>query len=76
MSWLDRERDRLSRKAVERQNRGYLAVMRNRVVIVGDDDWTSQFDAADKLGISLYRVGQLIANGTLRAARIRHRRQA
>jgi len=60
-SWTD-----LSRKAVERQNCGYPSVIRDRVVIVGD--WTSQFDAADKLGISFDRVGLLIANGTLRAA--------
>lgn len=68
MGWLDRERRRLSKKAVERQNRGYPAAMRGRVRAVMDDEWVSQFDAADRLGVSMYRVGQLIANGTLQAA--------
>ena len=35
---------------------------------VSSGDWVSQFDAADELGVSTWRVGALISNGHLQPA--------
>lgn len=49
------------KKAIERQDRGYGLLAET----VEDEQWVSQFDAADILGISLMRVGFLIQGGRL-----------
>ncbi|MDP9403494.1 MAG: DNA-binding protein [Actinomycetota bacterium] len=67
MRWLDRERERLYEQAVRRQNAGYPSPM-GRVLSVPDEEWLSQFEAAERLGIGMFRVGVLIANGHLVAA--------
>ena len=35
------------------------------MAVVADEDWMSQFDAADRLGIGLGRIGLVIAGGRL-----------
>ena len=55
--------ERRREKAIERQNRGYYAGPLAETV--EDDQWVSQFDAAEILGISLLRVGFLIQGGRL-----------
>jgi hypothetical protein len=50
----------------ERAKRGYPERVGARSV--SDDEWSSQFEAAAALGISLYRVGYVIATGNLEAA--------
>ena len=59
-----REGSRRQRKAVERQNRGYPAALRSART-VDDNDWISQFDAADRVGVSMARIGFLIQGGRL-----------
>ena len=61
-----REGTRWYRKAVERQNRGYPAPF-SSARAVDDGGWFSQFDAADRLGVSMMRIGFLIQNGRLEA---------
>lgn len=58
------EGTRRQRKAVGRQNRGYPAALRSART-VDDNDWISQFDAADRIGVSIVRVGFLIQGGRL-----------
>jgi hypothetical protein len=55
--------ERRRTKVIERQNRGYAGLLAETVE---DDQWVSQFDAADILGISLMRVGALIQGGRLK----------
>lgn len=62
--FLMREGTRRQRKAVERQNRGYPAALRSART-VDDNDWISQFDAADRIGVSMARIGFLIQGGRL-----------
>jgi hypothetical protein len=50
----------------ERAKRGYPERVCARSV--SDDEWSSQLEAAAALGISLYRVGYVIATGNLEAA--------
>ena len=59
-----REGTRRYRKAVERQNRGYPAAL-SCARTVDDGGWVSQFEAADRLGVSMMRIGFLIQNGRL-----------
>lgn len=40
-------------------------VMRGRVAQVSDVDWVSQFDAAERLDLSMWAIGQFIATGRL-----------
>lgn len=56
-----RERD----KTVERQDRGYPSALARRVVLVGPDEWVSQFDAAAALEVSMFRIGLLVTNRKL-----------
>jgi hypothetical protein len=62
MNWSGRRHQ----KAIERQNNGYSAAM--NAVTVDDAAWASQFDAAATLGISLWKIGILIAGRQLVAA--------
>lgn len=39
--------------------------MRSLVEVVEDAEWVSQFDAADHLGVGVFRIGSLIANDHL-----------
>jgi hypothetical protein len=57
-------RHRLNR-TVERQDKGYPEPLRSLVPTVEDEHWTSQFEAADVLGLSLMRIGFLIQSGQL-----------
>lgn len=66
-------RESRRRKAIERQNRGYAGLLAETVE---DEQWVSQFDAADILGISLLRVGFLIQGGAWSRSTIRRYRQA
>lgn len=52
-------------KAVERQDRGYPGVLGQSVSVVDDDEWVSQFAAADRLGITVGRVGLIISGRRL-----------
>lgn len=58
---------RRRRKALDRQNRGYPGALGGSVPVVGDEDWVSQFDAAERLGVGLGRIGLLIQGGRLNA---------
>lgn len=49
---------------MDRQNGGYLAAF-SSARRVDDGDWVSQFDAADRLGVSMMRIGFLTQNGRL-----------
>lgn len=49
----------------ERQAKGYPEPMRRSVRIVPSDEWASQMEAAERLGISVLRVGALVDAGTL-----------
>lgn len=50
----------------ERARRGYPDHM--DVPVVPDGEWVSQFDAARELGVNVFRIGALIANGHLEPA--------
>lgn len=52
---------RRRRTAEERAAKGYPRVMGN-IAVVEDQDWMSQFDAAEALHCSAFRIGSLIAN--------------
>ena len=56
---------RRKQKAVERQDRGYPGPLGRSVPVVADHDWVSQFDAADRLGIGVGRIGLVIQGGRL-----------
>jgi hypothetical protein len=60
--------DRRYAKALERQDRGYQGALRGRAVSTDDEGWVSQFDGAEQLGVSLFRIGLLIASGVLEPA--------
>ena len=51
-------------KAEQRASKGYPGVMRGSgtIVQVQGSDWMSQFDAAEALNVSVFRIGHLIAN--------------
>jgi hypothetical protein len=59
---------RQRRRAEERAATGYPTMMAGRVVVVPDNEWMNQFDAASALGVSVLRIGSLIANEHLVAA--------
>lgn len=48
------------------ESRGYSGAISR--VVVSNDEWVSQYDSADVLGIGLCRIGLLIANGHFVAA--------
>jgi len=50
---------------VERQDAGYPEPLRRRVPVVAPEEWASQFEAAETLGIGLFRIGALLSAGTL-----------
>jgi hypothetical protein len=52
-------------RAIARQDSGYRGSFRRLAQTVPLKDWASQFDAAEALGIGLFRVGVLIQAGTL-----------
>ncbi len=60
--------ERVHRRAVERQDKGYPSSLRRRVVLVTDSEWVSQFDAAERLHISMWAVGSYISTGRLTPA--------
>lgn len=62
-----REGTRRHRKAIERQMGGYRVSLRSAPT-VEDNEWVSQFDAADRMGVSMARVGFLIQGGRLEPA--------
>ena len=68
VGWFDRNRERLHRRAAERQDKGYPSSLRRRVVRVTDAEWVSQFDAAAQLQISMWAVGSYISIGRLTPA--------
>ncbi len=68
VGWFDGNRERVHRRAVERQDKGYSASMRRRVVSATDAEWVSQFDAAERLHISMWAVGSYISTGRLTPA--------
>lgn len=51
---------RRHQKAIERQDRGYPGALGRTVPTVTDDEWMSQFDAAEDLAVSMARIGFLI----------------
>lgn len=55
------------RRAERREARGYSEISAN-FTVVPDEDWMSQFEAADLLRVGMFRIGVLIANGHLTAA--------
>jgi hypothetical protein len=55
-------------KAKEREAGGYPGRSSRLAVSVQRDDWISQFDAADRLHVSMPRIGLLVASGVLQAA--------
>lgn len=58
----------MHRRAVERQDKGYHSSMRRSVVSATDAEWVSQFDAAERLHISMWAVGSYISTGRLTPA--------
>ena len=68
VGWFDGNRKRVHRRAVQRQDKGYSASLRRRVVSVTDAEWVSQFDAAERLHISMWAVGSYISTGRLTPA--------
>jgi hypothetical protein len=53
---------------MDRQNRGYPKGWRRAVATVDDSEWTNQLEAAERLSVSVNRVGMLIAGGVLQPA--------
>jgi len=68
VGWFDGDRKSVHRRAVERQDKGYPSSLRRRVVSVTDSEWVSQFDAAERLHISMWAVGSYISTGRLTPA--------
>jgi hypothetical protein len=60
-----RHRDRRVKKTLERQDKGYPEPLRSHTPTVDGEQWMSQFQAADALGVSMMRVGLLIQSGQL-----------
>jgi hypothetical protein len=53
------------KKTLERQDKGYPEPLRSHTPTVDGEQWMSQFQAADALGVSMMRVGLLIQSGQL-----------
>ncbi|MGH9152068.1 MAG: hypothetical protein ACRD03_06670 [Acidimicrobiales bacterium] len=51
--------------ALERQDRGYPGALGRSVEVVTEEDWVSQFDAAERLEVGVGRIGLLITNRRL-----------
>jgi len=68
MGWWADRRQRSHERAIARQDRGYRASWRRLAVAVPADDWVSQFDAAERLGVSVNRVGLRLYAGFLEPA--------
>lgn len=62
----DGREDRRKQKAVNRQDQGYPGELGKSVPVVSDDEWVSQFDAADQLGMGVGRVGLVISGRRLK----------
>jgi hypothetical protein len=53
------------KRAIERQDAGYPEPLRRSASVVAQEDWVSQFEAAEALRIGVFRVGALVSAGTL-----------
>lgn len=62
---MESGQSRRHRRAIEREARGYPGALRRLAPTVGYDEWVSQFEAAELLGVSLARIGFLIQGGRL-----------
>lgn len=65
MKRMTEDGGRRKQKAVQRQDQGYPGPLGRSVPVVTDHDWVSQFDAADRLGIGVGRIGLVIQGGRL-----------